>query len=389
MAIILCRPRSLPLDKLDVARRRAILINPANAVEERTIALTPVGRRGGPRRIAVLVARKWPATGVKLTVSFMDRAKSDLRKRILLHMNAWGKKANVKFVQTAGTGQVRIARQKSPPADAGYWSYIGTEILEIPEDEPTMNLEGFTMRTPESEFTRVVRHEAGHTLGFEHEHLRSDIVRLIDREKAIAFYEEDQGWPPDEVEAQVLTPLAKKSIMGTTESDPLSIMCYDLPAEIMKNNKAVRGGDDINPRDHAFVASLYPKSGRGSAPVIEVPQIEVPPVDVGTVGPAGPPGNGTSDRAPPADSMGRGREATDVFELVIMDEFRPDPEGSTQTEVRAGVREFPRSACHVRDAAASRARREQDELRLDHTACTSASRTTPTGWEARCRTTRS
>jgi hypothetical protein len=129
---------------------------------------------------------------------------------------------------------------------AGYWSYIGTEILEIPAAEPTLNL-------------GVVRHETGHTLGFEHEHMRTDLVRRIDRTKAIAFYDEDQGWTPQEVEEQVLTPLSEKSVMGTTESDPLSIMCYQIPAAITKDGRAIPGGRDINERDYAFAGSLYPK----------------------------------------------------------------------------------------------------------------------------------
>lgn len=47
--------------------------------------------------------------------------------------------------------------------------------------------------------------------------------------------------------------------MGTTESDPTSIMCYQLPGAIMKNGKAIAGGKDINRRDFAFAASIYPK----------------------------------------------------------------------------------------------------------------------------------
>src|SRR5262249_28157094 len=155
--------------------------------------------------------------------------------RILLHMNAWGESANVRFAETQGTGQVRIARLDSPDNMAGYWSYIGTEILEVADNEPTLNLEGFAARTSEAEFRRVVRHEAGHTLGFEHEHLRSAIVKRIDRAKAIAYFRRIDGWPPDEVETQVLEPLANKTIMGTTEVDPLSIMCYQLPGAIMKD----------------------------------------------------------------------------------------------------------------------------------------------------------
>jgi hypothetical protein len=192
----------------------------------------------------------------------MDSPPRDLRKRILSHMNAWAKTANVLFSETRGVGQVRIARLDTPPDMAGYWSWIGTEILEIDEDEPTMNLEGFTMRVSDAEFRRVVRHEAGHTLGFEHEHMRSDLVKKIDRAKAIRFYDLDQGWTPDEVDEQVLTPLKSRSIMGTAESDPLSIMCYQIPGAITKDGKPIRGGKDINAKDFAFAASIYPKRVR-------------------------------------------------------------------------------------------------------------------------------
>jgi hypothetical protein len=256
---IFCTPKSLPPAKVEAARRRAIEINPANAVQRRTVARTPTGRRGGPRRIVVVIGRRWPVSGVKLSVQFLDTPPVALRKRILLHMNAWGAKANVVFTETRGTGKVRIARLDSPPAVAGYWSRVGTEILEQPLDQPTMNLEGFTMQETEAEFRRVVRHEAGHTLGFDHEHMRGDLVAKIDPAKAYAFYDRNQGWTRLEVDQQVLTPLEDASIMGTTESDPDSIMCYQIPGTITKDGKPIRGGKDINPTDAAFAASLYPK----------------------------------------------------------------------------------------------------------------------------------
>jgi hypothetical protein len=320
MSVIVCRPKSLQLDLLARAARRAPLINPANEAERHTIERTPAGRRGGERRIAVVTGRKWPVKGVQLSVSFMDSPKSDLRTRILLHMNAWGQSANVKFAETSGVGQVRIARLDSPEDQAGYWSYVGTEILEIPEDQPTMNLDGFTMKISEAEFRRVVRHEAGHTLGFDHEHMRSDIVNLIDRDKAIEFFDKDQGWTPEEVKEQVLTPLANKSIMGTKESDPLSIMCYQLPGEIMKNGKPIKGGKDINPTDHAFAASLYPKKSRSATP---------PPFDIADIpepppGPAQPKPSEQPDATPPPGPGSTPHSALgNVFELVIMDDFRP------------------------------------------------------------------
>jgi hypothetical protein len=262
MALIVCRSKSLPAEKLAAAAKRAVELNPDNAAERRTVTRTPVGRRGGQPRIAVLVARKWPSTGVRLSVSFMDSPSRELRTRILRHMNAWGKSANVVFAETRGIGEVRIARLDSPVEMAGYWSYLGTEILDTSEGEPTLNLEGFTMRTSDAEFRRVVRHEAGHTLGFEHEHMRRDVVKRIDRAKAIDYFDRTEGWTPTEVEEQVLTPLATRSIMGTAESDPLSIMCYQLSGAIMKDGKPVRGGRNINPRDFAFAALLYPRRSR-------------------------------------------------------------------------------------------------------------------------------
>lgn len=260
MKTITCTPKQLTRAQLDYAIARAMEINPANATRSRIVARTPTGVLGGRVRLTVNVTHRWPVTGTKLTVRFLDSQAADLKKRILLHMNAWGKSANVQFVATNGQAQVRISRLDHPENMAGYWSYVGTQILGIhDQDEPTMNLEGFTMKTSEAEFKRVVRHEAGHTLGFEHEHMRSELVKRIDRAKAIRYFDITQGWSKEETMEQVLTPLATKSIMGTTEADPTSIMCYEVPGIITKDGKPIIGGKDINANDYRFAASLYPK----------------------------------------------------------------------------------------------------------------------------------
>jgi len=169
-------------------------------------------------------------------------------------MNAWAAWANVRFVESATNPQVRIDR-----AADGYWSYLGTDVLHIAAGQPTMNLQGFTMSTPDSEFHRVIRHETGHTLGFPHEHMRKEIVDRIDPEKAIASFMASQGWSRQQVIDQVLTPLDNSALIATAHADINSIMCYWLPADVMKDGIAVSGGTNIDSQDAQFAAKVYPK----------------------------------------------------------------------------------------------------------------------------------
>jgi hypothetical protein len=115
------------------------------------------------------------------------------------------------------------------------------------------------MATPESEYKRVVRHEAGHTLGFPHEHMRRQLVALIDRQKAIAHFGATQGWDEEMVQLQVLTPLEDGSLISTEHADPKSIMCYHIPGFLTKNGQPILGGTDIVKADYDFTAKIYPR----------------------------------------------------------------------------------------------------------------------------------
>jgi hypothetical protein len=133
--LICCRLKRLPKSMLVEAAKTATRINPVNHPRmDRMTGLMP-GFRATPQRIAVMTTSYWGSTGVKLAVGFLDNAPADLRKRILLHMNAWARTANVRFVPGNTDPQVRISRVGGK--DGGYWSYVGTEILHIPKGEAT------------------------------------------------------------------------------------------------------------------------------------------------------------------------------------------------------------------------------------------------------------
>ena len=266
-----CTIKQLPPEKRDAGAREAVQINPVNApmrtfLPELLGAIVTAAPHG-----TMLTSSYWGAGGVKLTVGFFDRAATaQFRARILGHMNAWGEFSNVEFrdVGDVSKAQVRISRAKG-----GYWSYLGTDILQIPKNQQTMNLEGFTMSTPESEFVRVVRHEVGHTCGFPHEHFRADIVARLDPEKTIAYFSATQGWSRQEVIQQVLTPLDPASIVATPAGDTLSIMCYQLPGSITRDGNPIAGGADFDQTDREFAAKMYPKSVG--------PPVVTPPVVIG------------------------------------------------------------------------------------------------------------
>jgi hypothetical protein len=257
---IACTPKSLPTNLQIKAAETAVRYNPVNAPRSGAAARAAAGLVLDRLRISVMTSRYWGPMQRTLPVSFLDNPSSQLRKMILNHMNAWSKTASFQFVETSGTGVVRIAREID-----GYWSYVGTDILHIASGRPTMNLEGFTTKTPESEFRRVVRHETGHTLGFPHEHMRKELVALIDPKKAYVYFLKTQGWSKDVVDAQVLTPLDEGSIFGTNP-DQASIMCYQIPGSITRNGRPIIGGTDINAMDYAFAGQIYPKvSHQGEA----------------------------------------------------------------------------------------------------------------------------
>lgn len=265
-----CALKELPAEHWVEAAEIAVGENPANRPSEAAIQRAiRSGEVDVPQFIAAEASKYWGSKGVKLGV-WMDTGNSGLKAKILAYMNKWRtgnpKGANVTFSESSfGMSQVRIAFDMT-----GLWSYLGTDILASwLAGKPTMNLQGFSLATPESEYERVVTHETGHTLGYPHEHMRKAIIDLLDPPRVIALFGRTQGWSPDEVRAQILTERPESALIaGPVEES--SIMAYAFPGSVTRSGRPIAGGTVITAADYAFTSGLYPPP----APVTPPPPVE-------------------------------------------------------------------------------------------------------------------
>ena len=245
--LIACMPMRLDAEALTEAAARAIEIFPPNAPMD----------EADPQRIGVLAQKFWGKRASNLGVAFMERPSQAMIDKVLQFANGWSEFSAAKFHYEASlsNAEIRVSFGRG-----GYYSYLGTDCLQIPRNRNTMNLEGFHLNTPLSEWKRVVYHEFGHALGCPHEHQRADILAMLDAQKVIADYRRMQGWSEQEVRQQVLRPIEERSFMpGASPADVTSIMAYQFSGRVTKSGQPIPGGLDFSPRDREFFAKVYPK----------------------------------------------------------------------------------------------------------------------------------
>ncbi len=245
----------------------AVECYPGNAPSDMLLASFAPGAGAGGEELLqakiTLLTGKWWGPKVDLSVGFMDigASQTTLRNKSLAHMSMWDRWGDIRFRETADwrSADVRLA---TTPGD-GHYAYLGTDMRLIPAGQKNLNLDSFSLSTPDSEYLRVVCHEAGHVLGCPHEQSRPEVLARLDRQKTYDFYRTRYGWSRATVDAQIFTPLDPNSIWATAP-DETSIMCYQFPGQCTKNGQPIPGGMTINDLDGSLIAEKYPKD---AAPV--------------------------------------------------------------------------------------------------------------------------
>jgi hypothetical protein len=217
--------------------------------------------------------KAWSPGLQALRVCFFDGS-AQLRERIATVAKGWLRNpVGIKLdfgtgagLRSCGTSQdhIRIGFQY-----AGYWSLVGQDsYASARQNEQSMNFQGFLQGTPqEREFNRVVLHEFGHALGFEHEH-QHPWSRCKDEFDWPAINRYLQGppnnWSQQQIDFNMKQLASEDKVLS--RFDPASIMLYTFPDHFYKRNGPrtcySAGNHSLSAGDLSLLASVYPADRR-------------------------------------------------------------------------------------------------------------------------------
>jgi hypothetical protein len=240
-----------PAARADALRRLQETATPRSSEAAATVAQAQEEANGG----LSVCSRLW-AVGQNLRIRFLDGDPA-LRGKVMQLVAQWSSAANIRFVESNDAdAEVRVTFRQP-----GSWSFIGTDALLRPRNEPTMNLGAIAPPgTNAGYFQQVVLHEFGHVLGLIHEHQNPNARIPWDMDAVYAYF----SAPPNSFSRETIesTVVGKARLTGYRAFDPDSIMVFAFPRQVFKGDFGpLHSNQTLSASDKAFVARLYPRSG--------------------------------------------------------------------------------------------------------------------------------
>ena len=253
----ICFDRELEGDQIETARMLAW----AERFENQPLFSQPPGVATAalpePFSLALDTRKLWKP-GRTLRVRFLDGVEV-VKAKVEQIAHTWEQYANLKLVfGTDPDAEIRISFTHDP----GSWSYLGTDALAIPKDQPTMNYGWLQPNTHNIEYNRVVTHEFGHALACIHEHQSPAAAIPWNKPAVYRYYAGPPNfWPPAKVDANLIQKY-DQTITQFSEFDPHSIMLYPISKDLTDGVFEVGWNNELSDVDKTFIASVYPPQAK-------------------------------------------------------------------------------------------------------------------------------
>ena len=178
-----------------------------------------------------------------------------VRNKVKQYAKTWEQYANIKFdfVNDMQSAKIRVGFFYNGQS----WSLVGRDALSTAANYYTMNFGWFNDTTHDDEFSRVVIHEFGHVLGFLHEHKSPLSPLQWDVAKANQYFYDKNGWSAAEVNTQVISKYTQNNT-NFSAYDPLSIMHYMIPQELLLSGAGTSLNTTVSPTDILYARLWYP-----------------------------------------------------------------------------------------------------------------------------------